>query len=483
MRLNLLYTILFLLICNFTAAQTDSCNCTSNFDDLVQKTETNYIAYTQKIKGNNKAEKDYQLFKQAIRKKAQQKNITSCIDVLKKYTDYFKDGHLFVVENPEYSPAELKVFKSGIKEYVISREEAVNYFNKNSKILDPIEGLWYSEDHVYESAIIKSSTDKYQFFAVVLQSTNPQWRPGMVKAIFTKRGHEYAAEYHRGDFGLNKYEASVHKNAVMNIGALMYWGKSFPVSPAQSYIDKNNAGLPTIIKLDAENILVTIPTFLVDGSYMDSLVKAHYSEIISSKNLLIDIRGNGGGNAVYFPLINIYYTRSYKDPRGLALSSPATIRYFEALSSYMRKKPGDSSLSIYEVVVKNMKGNPGKIVSGPDWPKDSNAVILPYPQRVCILTDRYCASAAESFIIHSKGFSNRVTTFGENTHGMIDYTSVNSIPLLCRRQNYYFGYPTSTLHERIPEDGYNATGIAPDVRIDNNVKDKIQFIQEWLKKR
>lgn len=480
MKKTFIFITAFVCFSVVAMAQTDSCSCVSNFDDLIIKTESNYIAYVQKIKNNLAEEKKYGQFKQTLREEAVKSNGTGCIEVLKKYSQYFKDGHLFVFESPVYSEQELKDFKSAIKVYPLTEKEAIGYYNKNKDKLDAIEGIWYTEKHAYKLAIVRDPADGKQFFAVVLEATNPEWKPGMMKAVFTKAENGYSAQYALGNFGAIKYEAAVHKDAVMNLGALIYWGKSFPVSNDQAYTDKNNAGLPTVTIINADHVLVSIPSFLVEGAYMDSLIRAHYKEIVSAKNLIVDIRGNGGGNAVYFPLINIYYTRPHKDSRGLSLSSPNTIRYFKTLSGYQRKKPGDTTLNIYETVVRDMMANPGKIVNGPDWPRDSNNVILPQPRKVCILIDKACASAAESFIIHSKGFSDRVTTFGENTHGMIDYTSVTVMPLLCRKQNYYFGYPTSTLHERIPKDGYNATGIPPDIKIGDTVKDKIQFIVDWL---
>lgn len=85
-------------------------------------------------------------------------------------------------------------------------------------------------------------------------------------------------------------------------------------------------------------------------------------------------------------------------------------------------------------------------------------------------------SAAESFIIHSKGSSNKFKTFGSPTGGVIDYTSINTLKLNSGNQNIYFGYPTSTYYKEIPKNGFNKTGIIPDVFIKENVKDKIEFI-------
>ena len=124
----------------------------------------------------------------------------------------------------------------------------------------------------------------------------------------------------------------------------------------------------------------------------------------------------------------------------------------------------------------------GQIVDGPLYPKRN------YKKRkksrvenVAILTDEACMSAAESFILHCKQNSTLVKTFGSPTNGVIDYTSVNAVLLESGNQNIYFGYPTSSLHQRIPDDGFNKTGMLPDVPIDPSVKDKVAFIMNYYK--
>ncbi|RYU93897.1 S41 family peptidase [Emticicia agri] len=473
-----------ILLANTLYAQVDSCSCAANYNDLVSKTEENYIAYHQKVKGKPAEEKKYENFKQKLQKQSLITETTACIEVLENYVKYFKDGHLFVAEYPKYNEQQLKHFKSQLKEYPLTEPEALAYFKKNQPHLDPIEGVWYAENNAYQLAIIQNPDNARQFLAVVLNLTNTNWRPGYIKAVFTKNKEGYLTIYLSGNFSPARYVANIHKDAVMSIGSSIYWGKSYPsITKEQAYIHKNNASLPTLNRVDADNILLSIPSFLVEYKYLDSLIRANKTAITSTKNLIIDIRGNGGGNAIYFPLIMLYYTNPFQDSQGLALSSPNTIKYFEKLASYQKKVPGDTTLNLYARVVRDMKANRGKIVKGPLYPQNSSPAISEFPKQVCILIDRACASAAESFILHSKGFSNRVTTFGDNTFGMIDYTSTTAVSLLCKTQNYYLSYPTSTLHKDIPENGYNARGIAPDIKIPDTKKDKIQFVLNWLKKK
>lgn len=50
----------------------------------------------------------------------------------------------------------------------------------------------------------------------------------------------------------------------------------------------------------------------------------------------------------------------------------------------------------------------------------------------------------------------------------------------------YIGYPTSTLTKNIDKNGFNKTGIIPDVpikdKVKDKVKDKIKFIVNYYNK-
>jgi hypothetical protein len=123
-------------------------------------------------------------------------------------------------------------------------------------------------------------------------------------------------------------------------------------------------------------------------------------------------------------------------------------------------------------------------VDGPLYPAKSIVPLKTKIQKVAILTDKGCMSAAESFILHSKNVSSKVITFGSPTGGVIDYTSVNTVKLNSSgMQTIYFGYPTSSWHKQIPANGYNRTGIIPDVPVKDSEKDKISFIVNYLSKR
>jgi C-terminal processing protease CtpA/Prc len=103
-------------------------------------------------------------------------------------------------------------------------------------------------------------------------------------------------------------------------------------------------------------------------------------------------------------------------------------------------------------------------------------------EKVIILTDSSNISAAETFILFSKGISNKVVTIGTHTGGVVDYNNINMISVGCKKQGIQFGYPTYTFHRDVVNQGYNDTGIAPDILINSASENALQEALNYLKK-
>ena len=165
-----------------------------------------------------------------------------------------------------------------------------------------------------------------------------------------------------------------------------------------------------------------------------------------------------------------------KSTQGQVFASEDTKRYYEKMRHY--------SEEIYGTMVTEIENNMGEIIPGPNYTEQQLDFQPSKIKNVAILTDGAVGSAAESFVLHSKQVSSKVITFGSPTYGMIDQTSVNAILLeTSKDQNIYFGYPTSSLggkDDRHP-NGYNKTGILPDISIKDSVQDKVQFIMDYYK--
>jgi len=134
---------------------------------------------------------------------------------------------------------------------------------------------------------------------------------------------------------------------------------------------------------------------------------------------------------------------------------------------------------------KGAKGCAACFVSaGPrNGPDTSTRKVYQNPKRIAVIIDKAVASAGEAFITGLKETSSKVTLYGANTFGMIDYMNVNTLPVGDKTCNwYYFGYPTF-FSKDIKTKPLNPTGIKPDIYIPANTPDWITWVKDDLEKK
>jgi C-terminal processing protease CtpA/Prc len=309
----------------------------------------------------------------------------------------------------------------------------------------------------------------------VISSKDTSCVHGGLKGNFTKSSNGFIGKLYSSTYRPRFVTGNLYKEGTLiAMDGGVYWGKVESSFVREvNMINKEDVLLPTVTKLDDKNTLFSIPSFNVEGKQFDKILGDNYDLLIGTTNLIFDVRGNTGGNALYLSFLDAYATKNLDSSQGLILASQDTKLYYEAQAKY--------SKDIFQPVVDRINRSLGQIVDGPLYPTKNIQPLKTKIQKVAILTDRGCMSAAESFILHSKNVSNKVITFGSRTAGVIDYTSVNTIKLNSSGiQTIYFGYPTSSWHKQIPDNGYNRTGIIPDVPIDESVKDKVKFIVDYL---
>ncbi len=446
---------------------TEPCNCEIVFKDLVEKLENNYIALAQKrLAGSDKA---YEARKTLYSERSAEVDAENCTAFLDDFLSFFEDGHLSVFEYPNYSEAEVSGFKEEIKKRKITRDMLDRMILNDSTSIrsssDKILGKWTDGKSDF---IVTKNKDVYK--AYILESTVEGIEFGECKAIFSPNSDGYLVEYYSYNYSKRYTSGDVYKEDLVLRGGGLFWiRKESPFKRELESIDKINFKSPSIIKLDEKNTIISLLSFSLGYKSFNDFIKENKHLIINSENLIIDIRGNTGGNGIYFPLIALYATQNMEGSQGLVLASLDNLSYFERQRKYSKK--------VFKPVVNRIKSNQGEIIDGPSYPgKKFKTPKKSKIKNVAILTDEGCASASESFILHSKRSSTKVKIFGAPTEGTIDYTSVTSILLNSGKQYIYFRYPTSTLNKEIPNNGYNKTGIIPDIPIQNDVKDKVDFI-------
>lgn len=237
---------------------------------------------------------------------------------------------------------------------------------------------------------------------------------------------------------------------------------------------------PSFSKLSGKTVLLKVPSF--DYSYkqaIDSLLKINHQLITSTPNLIIDLRGNGGGQDFSFnniipylyshPMI-IYSVELWASPGNIASQE-------EALKSQeITEEVKQSGMARLE----RMKANPNTFVNLFD--QDTFMLVeeqvYPMPQKVGIIIDEQCASSAEEFLLRAKQ-SKKVKLFGTRSMGCIDYSNIRPVWLPSGRRVY--ALPTSR-SVRLPENPVDKTGIVADVQM-KLTPDIMKRVQEHLEKQ
>lgn len=453
------------------------CNCLEDFEYLVAKTEANYIGYYIKVTPQSKP--DYEKFTSTHRQKAKVSSNEECIFILREWLDYFKDYHLFIVENPKFTEAEKQQFLVNAPSLSISESEIKTYLQKNSKKLDSIEGLWFSKSEKY--AIIADPKIKKRFIAVVLETQTQNWKSGQIRTEFWQKSDgTYKTVYFMDDHSKRNVISAIYKDILFNVG-IYGWGKTFPLSKnAENFLDSSDPQKPTLKIIDGKNILISIPTF-DDPSYrqvLENLLKENHERILASENLLIDLRGNSGGSRFDDLLAPYIFTGEFKvNEPNFALASKDNLQYFKYLS---RVSVGLGKR--LAPVLERMETNPNKIVPYFDESFDKPDIIYPTPKNVAILIDRAVGSASEGFLLDAIQ-SKRVKLFGENTKGNIDYQQTTAIPLKCEKRGLILGYPMYTRTRNLPKGAIDYIGIPPNVRISEKVRNQVQFVVDYYTRR
>jgi len=447
-------------------------DCRETFDHLVQKIDSNYIG----LRYMDSFEiEEYEQHKAEYQKKLKNLQGSDCTELLTEFIDWFNDGHLFVLERPDYSESEKESIYNFTSTFQKTDDELKEIMQSVSS--DPIEGSWTDGNYLFYivkeggtlNAYTLTASDSLKKGTLVLRLVNQENKYSGTYFGYTNRPRYVTAKsYRNGDY--------------LSIFGGIKWNRVD--DDLEKLIERSDAikdpKAARIYSLNDETVIFEIPSFSVDYVLFRDEILNNEQLLRDAKTLIIDVRGNTGGNAIYGMFTPLYQDKDLSENQGKVLACNDNLDYFEQLAA---RTP-----DVYSSVVERIEGSLGSLVDGPMYPRRPYVPEESNIEHVAILSDGACASACESFLLTSKLISNRVSHFAkEPTYGMIDYTSVNMVSLNSGNQNIYFGYPTGKLSDSwyLPgyEDGYNESGILPDIQIDRNVGDQIAFIVKYLSRQ
>lgn len=268
--------------------------------------------------------------------------------------------------------------------------------------------------------------------------------------------------------------------------------RSFMVSPADPWPSTSPESGPSrdfpnlsqtfaIRRLSDQTMYIRAPHFGADAAEeLHGLLERHHDEIVSTPNLLIDLRDNGGGrDFVYAPLMAYLYTRPIYGIGVEFRASSRNMAMLEKIASDPETPQGTLDF-LAGFMDRARAAEPGSWVSL--WDRDFTIRTYPQvhdlPRRVGILAEG-AASSGEQFVIDSR-FSRKVTLMGGPTNGVIDYSNVVSAKAPSGK--FEIRYPL-TRSMRLPEEPFDNIGVQPDIHFGDDVADQVAAAQAWLERQ
>ena len=213
---------------------------------------------------------------------------------------------------------------------------------------------------------------------------------------------------------------------------------------------------------------------------IDSILIANKALLAKTPYLIFDLRGNGGGNtSTSDEMAKLIYTNPIVYPSWDYRSSEEYIRSMEKYFK-SQKDTADPYYVRGQQLLKAIKESPGKLVSaGTDLQRTYDIDPKAYPKHIAFLIDKGCGSATEFFIYEGKQ-SKKVTLFGTNSHGVMDYGSDQNFDLCDGTFNLAVPWGRNGW---VREFRIDNVGFAPDVRIPAGEEDWVAFVQRYYAKR
>jgi hypothetical protein len=422
-----------------------NCDCKSDFVWMKKTFEENDAGFQYVIdqKGTQAYDDHNQLFEQKV---ISAKKNYECAEILNEWLQFFRKGHIGIeiLENdlPGNIQETIQVFPDWEK-----MDENTTTFKKylDSKKDFDLEGIW--QDGVYTLGIKKIDN---QYIGFIIDSQAKEWEKGQIKFRIYPDSTVY---YMR-----NRSAKKLRNVQLVSKNLLLFDDISSSRRTYPEYDDKFLNSLTNLElyleQLNSSTLYLQIPSFhSLYVNTIDSFISEHKKKILSTENLIIDLRYNGGGSdASWDCILPIIFTNPFRQNSVNIYSTPANNQLYTFAG---------------EEFIEKLNNNLGKFVlfdSDPYYTTKFDTV-YEYPKQVAILVNKYCGSSTEQFLLTAKQ-SKKVKIFGTATKGSLDFSNLNSAesPDLCFR--LYFATLKRVDFEDYPIDNI---GIHPDYYLDRNI--------------
>jgi len=473
---------LILLLAIFASnAFTQSNLCLEDFNYVVKRITNDYPGYRDKVNEENIDE--LRELEMHLRQKLNEYP-DSCYYYLNQYAAFFRDRHLRISVNRHNK-------KSQKDKPEIKRKFYKPDLIKIKSSADSLEDIWFG----FRGTFALEKQDDGSYVASALNFRNYDSTQVMFE-LKPSGGNQFESTVYPPyrNFQPTDGKASMYlNNKVLELHNQTRFVRQSndrvrDFAFLASYMPKHPNGLnifPKATYLSDSTFYLRIVTFSSDMA--KELVTKHWDEIMARPNLIIDIRGNGGGQDNYYSILaDLIYTQPYESKGVEWLATEGIIADWEEAIAEGRIKEGGMEAS--KALLKAMKENVGEFIVHPHQEGDrvvKRDTVYPYPREVGIIMHGQNASAAEQFLLTAQ-HSDKVTIFGnENSAGILDYSNITPHELPSGKYNLWL---PATRSGRLPENPIDNIGIAPDIIIPLEPKKQlfdrldswVYFVQRYL---
>lgn len=198
-------------------------------------------------------------------------------------------------------------------------------------------------------------------------------------------------------------------------------------------------------------------------------IEEHTADFERNSGLIVDVRGNTGGSDIAFlPLLTYAFPAGKDLDDCISETYPVEINYslrncdqrIADLQQYLRQgELEESSRTIVQNMLEELKVNRGKgFIPVPDSP--IGLCGRNGPEKICVLTDEYCASSGDSFA-ELMSQSQKTVLIGRPTMGITDYSNCAVI----RWGDCQLQYPTSRDTRIDVGKGLSHKGVPVDIQV------------------